>query len=241
MKFYKIFCTLTKFEICLWVFSILVVTTSFILGGKDNMLTLIASLIGVTALIFVAKGHVIGQVLTVIFSLFYAFISYQFQYYGEMITYLGMTTPIAIMSVVSWIKHPYEGEKAEVEIAQLSKKNIVIMSVLTISVTVIFYFILAYFNTTNLIFSTISIATSFLASYLMFFRSPVYAIAYAANDVILIILWILATIEDIAYFPMIICFVMFFCNDIYGFYNWRKMKHKQKKYFDEKVEAIAIN
>lgn len=241
MKIYKIFCTLTKFEICLWVCSLLVVTTSFIFAGKDNVLTLIASLIGVTALIFVAKGHVIGQVLTVIFSLVYAFISYQFQYYGEMITYLGMTTPIAIMSVISWAKHPYEGEKAEVEIAHLSKKNIVVMSILTVSVTIGFYFILAYFNTANLTFSTISIATSFLASYLMFFRSPAYAMAYAANDIILIILWILATIEDIAYFPMIICFVMFFCNDIYGFYNWRRMKSKQKKYFDEKGKSIVIN
>ncbi|MEG1003297.1 MAG: nicotinamide riboside transporter PnuC [Clostridium sp.] len=229
MKIYKFFNTLTKFEFCLWILSIAVVTISFVFVGEGSILTLCASLIGVTALIFVAKGHVVGQVLTVIFSLFYALISYQFQYYGEMITYLGMTTPIAIMSVVSWLKHPYKGEKAEVEIAHLSKKNIVIMIMLTIVVTFCFYFILAYFDTANLTISTISIATSFLASYLMLFRSSAYAMAYGANDIVLIILWVLATSENISFFPMIICFIMFLCNDIYGFYNWTKMKHKQSK------------
>lgn len=229
MKTYKFFLSLTKFELCLWILSLCIVTISFIFVGEGSVLSLITSLIGVTALIFIAKGYVVGQILTVIFSLFYGLISYQFQYYGEMITYLGMTTPIAIMSVVSWIKHPYKGEKSEVEIAYLSKKNIIAMIILTISVTFCFYFILKYFKTSNLIISTISIATSFLASYLMLFRSPLYAMAYAANDVVLIILWILATIENSSYFPMIICFVMFLCNDIYGFYNWTKMKHKQRK------------
>ncbi|MGL4570481.1 MAG: nicotinamide riboside transporter PnuC [Clostridium sp.] len=229
MKNYNFFNTLTKFEFCLWILSIAVVTISFVFVGKGSILTLCASLIGVTALIFVAKGHVFGQVLTVLFSLFYALISYQFQYYGEMITYLGMTTPIAIMSVVSWLKHPYKGEKAEVEIAHLSKKNIMVMIMLTIVVTFCFYFILAYFDTANLTISTISIATSFLASYLMLFRSSAYAMAYGANDIVLIILWILATIENVSFFPMVICFIMFLCNDIYGFYNWTKMKHKQSK------------
>lgn len=228
MKIYNFFCSLTKFELCLWIISLFVVTISFVFTGEGSILTLVASLIGVTALIFIAKGHVLGQVLTVVFSLFYALISYQFQYYGEMITYLGMTTPIAIMSVISWVRHPYKDEKSEVEIANLSKKNIVIMITLTIIITFCFYFILAYFNTANLTISTISIATSFLASYLMLFRSPAYAMAYGANDIVLIILWILATTENISYFPMIICFVMFLCNDLYGFYNWNKMKQRQR-------------
>lgn len=228
MKINKFFCDFNKFEVCLWILSMLVVTISFLIPKENNIITLVASLVGVTALIFIAKGSVFGQILTVIFSLLYAFISYQFKYYGEMITYFGMTTPIAIMSVVSWINHPYNAKKSEVKIAHLNKKDIVIMIMLTAIITFCFYFILAYFNTANLIVSTISITTSFLAAYLMLFRSPAYAVAYGANDIVLITLWTLATIENIKYFPMVICFVMFLCNDIYGFYNWTKMKYRQK-------------
>jgi hypothetical protein len=63
---------------------------------------------------------------------------------------------------------------------------------------------------------------------LMVYRSPYYAVAYAANDIVLIALWTLAAMEDISYVPMVACFAMFFFNDIYGFINWQKMKREQK-------------
>lgn len=216
---------LTRFESGLWIFSLVVVTGSFIIGGTDDYLTLIASLIGVTALIFVSKGDVIGQVLTVVFSILYAIISYSFDYYGEMITYLGMTMSIALMSVVSWIRNPYD--EKEVKVAHLSKRQIVMVVLLSFIVTFLFYFVLKYFGTTNLIVSTISITTSFLASFFMYLRSSAYALSYAANDIVLIVLWIMASMENISYLPMIICFVMFFINDMYGFFNWRRMKERQ--------------
>ena len=220
------FRNLSKFEWSLWIASLIVVSSTFFLAGDFNILTLIASLIGVTALIFIAKGDVTGQVLTVVFSLFYTVISLQFRYYGEMITYLGMTAPIAILSVISWLKHPYRGA-AEVKVHYLTRKQTLLMIILTIVVTFGFYFILAAFHTANLMISTISIATSFSASYLMLFRSPAYALAYAANDVVLITLWILATIDSLSYLPMVICFLMFFINDVYGFINWMKIRKKQ--------------
>lgn len=102
------------------------------------------------------------------------------------------------------------------------------MIILTIFVTIIFYFILKAMGNANLLFSTISITTSFVASYLTYLRSPYYAIAYSLNDIVLIILWILASVENIAYVPMIFCFSMFLINDMYGFFNWKRMMIKQK-------------
>lgn len=219
----------TKFELGLWAVSVSVVTASFIIGGNFRVLTLIASLIGVTALIFVAKGDVTGQVLTVVFSVLYSVISFEFTYYGEMITYMFMTAPIAAMSVYTWIRHPEEKGKREVSIARLSLKKTVMLCITAVIVTVIFYFILRYFNNANLLFSTVSITTSFLASVLMLFRSSAYALAYGANDIILIILWVMASLEDTAYLPMVMCFAMFLVNDIYGFYSWQKRKKLQEE------------
>ena len=228
MKLKNPFKDLTKFEFCLWLTSIIVIIVSFAISGGDDVLTIIASLIGVTALIFVAKGYVIGQVLTVVFAVFYGIISYYFRYYGEMITYLCMTAPIAIMAVVSWIKNPYEGTK-EVKVSHVTKKQVIIMMLLAGITTFAFYFILRAMGNANLLFSTISITTSFLASYLTFLRSPYYAVAYSANDVVLIVLWTMATLEDRSYLPMILCFVMFLINDMYGYFNWRRMRIRQEK------------
>ena len=101
------------------------------------------------------------------------------------------------------------------------------MWLLTIIVTVVFYFILKYFNTANIIPSTLSVTTSFVAVYLTFRRSPYFALAYATNDIVLIVLWILASIYDTRYISVVVCFVAFLFNDVYGFISWQKMKKRQ--------------
>lgn len=219
----------SKFEIGLWSSSVLLILVSFFLFDKENYLTLTASLIGVTSLIFNAKGNPVGQVLMVIFSILYGIISYSFSYYGEMITYLGMTMPMAVFALISWLRNPYKGNKAEVKVNHISKKETVFMLILTAAVTVVFYFILRHFNTANLLPSTLSVTTSFMAVYLTFRRSAWYAIAYSANDIILIILWILAALSDISYISVIICFAVFLVNDLYGFISWQKMSVRQNE------------
>ena len=221
------FKNLTKYEWVLWGISLVVVAVSNIMAGEIVPTTLCGTLIGVTALIFIASGDVWGQILTVIFSFLYSVTSFKFNYYGEMITYLGMTMPIAAMSVISWLKHPFKKGKNEVKIHKLTRNQIILMIALTIAVTVIFYFILRFFNTANLIISTVSITTSFLASYLMLYRNSYYALAYAANDIVLIILWVLASIESFSYFPMVMCFMMFLVNDVYGFVSWKIREKRQ--------------
>lgn len=227
MKYKNPFRDLTRFELVLWSVSMAVIIGSFALSRGEGVLSLIASLIGVTALIFVAKGYVLGQVLTIAFALFYGAVSFYLRYYGEMITYLGMSAPMAMFSVVEWIRHPYKGSK-EVEISRLTKRRIAVLIMGTAAVTAAFYFILGALGNASLITSTLSVATSFAASYLTFCRSPYYALAYAANDIVLIILWIIAALGDIAYLPMVLCFVMFFANDIYGFINWKRMQSRQE-------------
>ena len=169
-----------------------------------------------------------GQILTCVFALLYALISWEQRYYGEMITYVGMSAPIAAAAVVEWIRHPYEGTR-EVEVASLTGKKIALISVLAALVTAAFYFILAYFDTANLIPSTISVTTSFTAASLVLCRSPYYGMAYASNDVVLVILWVMASLYDVRYISVVVCFVAFLFNDVYGFVNWQKMKVRQNR------------
>lgn len=217
----------SRTELALWSASVFFTVLSFCIFDRESYLTLIASLIGVTSLIFNAKGNPIGQALMILFSLLYGIISYSFAYYGEMITYLGMTMPMAFFAFISWLKNPYKGNKAEVKVNSIGKAEQILMWVLTIGITVLFYFILDYFNTANIIPSTISVTTSFLAVYLTFRRCPEFALAYAANDTVLIFLWALASVSDIRYISVVVCFAAFLFNDIYGYTSWQKMKRRQ--------------
>ena len=227
MKKIKEFIAFTRFEACLWTVSALVTIISFILAPEGGFLNFLASFIGVTAIMFVAKGRVLGQVLSCVFSLLYGYISLKYCYYGELITYMGMTFPMGLASVISWVRNPYEDTK-EVEIASVSKRSVAILALLTVAVTTAFYFILGTLGTENLFVSTLSVATSFAASGLTFLRSPYYALMYGINDVVLIVLWSLAALEDPSYIIMVICFVTFLANDSYAYFNWKRMRKKQK-------------
>ena len=218
----------SKQEIGLWGCSVLLIAISFCAFDRTNYLTLCASLIGVTSLIFNAKGNPFGQFLMIIFSLLYGIISYTFAYYGEMVTYLGMTMPMALFALIAWLRNPYDGNRAEVKVNSINRKEIIFMSLGTVLITILFYYILEYFETANIIPSTLSVTTTFVAVYLTFRRCPYFAVAYAANDIILIVLWILASMQDTRYISVVVCFVAFLANDIYGFVNWQKMKVRQK-------------
>ena len=214
-------------EVLLWSLSVILIVSSFCIFDKENYLTLAASLIGVTSLIFNAKGNPFGQVLMIIFSLLYGYISFVFTYYGEMLTYVCMTMPMAVFALISWLKNPYNGNKSEVKVNRLKKGEPLFMWIAAAIITLTFYFILKAVNTKNISPSTVAVTTSFLAVCLTFRRSPFYAIGYAANDVVLIVLWILATIETPSYLSVVVCFAAFLANDIYGFLNWCKMEKRQ--------------
>ena len=219
----------SKSEIILWLSSVLLIVGSFGIFDRESYLVLTASLIGVTSLIFNAKGNPFGQFLMVIFSLLYGVISYSFDYYGEMITYLGMTMPMAVFALIAWLRNPYKKNRSEVKVNSVGKGEILTMTALTAAVTVLFYFILKYFQTANIALSTLSVTTSFVAVYLTFRRSPLFALAYASNDVVLIALWILASLHDVRYVSVVVCFVAFLVNDIYGYISWQKMKKRQSE------------
>lgn len=217
----------SKAEIALWCTSCTLIIASFCIFDRAEYMTLAASLIGVTSLLLNAKGNPLGQLLTIIFSVFYGIISFSFAYYGEMITYLGMTAPMAVFAIVMWLRHPYNGKRSEVAVNRISGKEAILMLFLATAVTAVFYFILDAFDTANIVPSTISVTTSFLAVYLTARRSEYFPLAYAANDIVLIVLWTLAAMSDISYISVVICFAMFLANDIYGFINWSRMKRRQ--------------
>ena len=214
-------------EWALWLSSLLFIIISVLAFGGDGYLPLVASLVGATSLIYCAKGNPIGQVLMIIFGALYGIISYSFAYFGEMITYLGMTVPMAIVALVTWLKNPYKNNKSEVTVNKISKQEIVFMLCLSVLVTIIFYFILKALGTANLLPSTVSVTTSFIAAYLTFRRSPYFAFVYALNDIVLIVLWVLASIRDMSYVSTVVCFIIFLLNDLYGFISWKRMQRRQ--------------
>lgn len=220
------------FEIKEWVLylvSLIVVVGANLLSDEIDVVNVIASIFGVTMLIFIAKGKVFGQVLAVIFGLLYSISALRISYYSEIITYLGMSVPIAVFSIITWLKNPSGNNDGAVKIRKFTVKEFLLLMVFALVVTIGFYFILKVLNTPNLVVATISIATSFSASYLMLRRISYYAIAYSLNDIVLIVLWIIASVNNLENLTFVACFFMFLFNDLYAFVRWKLRESEQTK------------
>ncbi len=216
------------FEWALWLSSVTLISVFFFVFDRSGYLSFAASLVGATSLIFCAKGNPIGQVLMIVFSVMYGIISYSFAYYGEMMTYLLMTGPMAVFALISWLRNPYKGNRSEVKVNRIKRREVMLMLALSAVVSAAFYFVLKHFGTANILPSTFSVTTSFIAVYLTFRRSPYFALAYALNDIVLIVLWSMAAFEDLSYLSVLVCFAVFLVNDLYGFISWRRMQKRQE-------------
>lgn len=225
-KLKKFISSFSPFEIALWAVSSSVgIITSAI--TRSGWLSSVTTVIGMTSLIIISKGYPAGQLLTVVFSVLYSIVAYSTGYYGEMITYLGMTAPSALITFISWLKHPYKSGEPTIKITQMTPKKFLLVGAASAAVTAAFYFILRALNTSNLMWSTASVFTSFAAVLLLLMRTPYYALAYFTNDLVLIVLWGMAAIHNPDYVPTTINFVMFMFNDLYGFISWRRIKKLQ--------------
>ncbi|MBO7526974.1 MAG: nicotinamide mononucleotide transporter [Clostridia bacterium] len=226
----KVLGSWTLFEKLFLFFSLITITLCFAFGIDKNIFAYIVSIVGVISVLLVAKGLAIAPIIYVIYSILYSVLSISQRYYGEAIIYLGLMIPISVISIVSWLKNRNKAQKEVVSVNSIKGKEYLYLSIATVVATIGFYFILKVLNTSELIISTLSLVSSAVASYLMLRRCSYYAIGFIVNDIILIMLWILAVVSSgIGYLPSAISFCIFLINDIYGFIHWKIEEHKQNK------------
>lgn len=213
-------------KLYLFVGIVVGILTSIIFNG-----TIIDSLYTITYLttaILMSKGKVESYFIGIISVFFYGIVSYNQGYYGELLITIFLTFPMMIIGIISWLKHQDKDEDVVI-ISSLSKKEIVFAFSSQLILFWVYYFLLKAFNTDLLMISSLSIATSVLATYFEARRSELSLFCYVANDLILITLWMIPIINgDTSLISVLIGPMLLLVNDIYGSYNWKRLKDIQK-------------
>lgn len=216
-------------ELLLLFISISIIIVVFFIPKEKNVISLIVSILGVITVLMCSKGLFYAPFLDFIYIALYIILAIKEKYYGEVIIYILIMIPLNTFTLVEWFKNRKEGTNI-VTINKVSKKEWFIVSIISVIITFIFYFILKLLNTSQLIVSTISLATSIISAYLLLRRSSYYAIGYITNDIVLIILWSLSCINgNLSNLPLVISLSVFLINDSYGLYNWKRQEIKQKE------------
>lgn len=216
-----------KFEISFLICGLLASITSAIMFNGTIIDTIYTSLYLITALLM-SKGKVESYFVGFVSVFFYGIVSYNQGYYGELIITVFLTFPIMIIGIISWLRH--QDKEDTVIISSLFKKEITIVLLSQLVLFWIYYFLLKLFNTDLLVISTISVVTSVLASYFEARRSELSLFCYIANDLVIITLWLIPIINgQTELISVLVGPVLLLINDIYGSYNWSRLKKKQKE------------
>ena len=180
-----------------------------------------------TALLL-AKGKYFCYIIGIISTFFYAIVSYTNSYYGEVIIAMCCTLTLMIIGLINWLKH--QDDTNTVIVKEVTKKELLLLLVSQLIMFFGYYYLLKAFNTNNLLISTISVVASIIASYLSARRSEYCFVGFIINDLILIILWSIPLFSgNYNIIAIVICPVLLLINDIYGVYNWKRIKRKQAK------------
>ncbi len=196
---------------------------------KSDILTTLCSIIDIIAMLLIAKGKNIGQLLGVLITVLYSIVSFKNGFYGEVIIYIFMMLPMYLIGIVSWIKHKNK-ETNSVEINNIYKSEWLIVSIVSVIVFTGVYYLLKAFNTNELLVSTLSVLASLFGIYFQIRRSKYTFSFFIINDIILSVLWGIPIINgNFSLLPIFLDPVINFLNDTYGFYNWTRLEKKQKE------------
>ena len=216
----------TKFEkifLILGTVSALILTPLF----KGTIIDLGYTLLYFWTALLLAKGKYACYIIGIISTFFYAYVSYTNNYYGEVIISMWCTLPLMIVGLINWLKH--QDNTNTVVIKDITKQELIIVLISQAILFTGYYYLLKIFNTNNVLVSTFSIVASLIATYLTARRSENGFIGFIINDIILIILWSIPVFTgNLAIIPVVLCPVLLLINDIYGVWNWKKIKTEQK-------------
>lgn len=222
----KVFGKWNAIELIFYIAGLALIITMSICFGASWM-SAVTGIFGLSCVLFAAKGKIIGIFFTWVMIVFYSILSYKNKYYGEVFINLCMMFPMTIIQLISWLKNL--GKDYVVKVNSITKKEIIIVCSAAALAFVAFYFILRALNTSQLIFSTISIVTSVLATYFQSRRSKYGFLAFLVNDAVLCVLWLFATLEDIKNVAMLTAIALYVVSDIYGFISWGILQKRQQK------------
>ena len=224
-KFWEDWTTLEK---CLLWAGIFFITLFSIIFASDH-LTLFTSLAGVICALLQAKGKVISPLVGILEVILYSILSYQNHYYGEVLIDVFIVLPMYIYGVISWMTHKHK-QTDTVEPNEISKKEWGILSLLSVVGFLVLYQVLKYFNTSQLMASSLSMITSLMVTYLMARRSHYGFLFYIGNDLILLLLWGSAVWQgDFSLLPILVEDFVMLMNDTYGLKNWSENQKKEEK------------
>ncbi|MBE6493325.1 MAG: nicotinamide mononucleotide transporter [Methanosphaera stadtmanae] len=204
------------------VWLIIAVFSVFILSlySNNNMISIIAAITGIISVICSGKGKLSGFGFGVINAIVYAYIAYNTRYYGEMLLNLFYYLPLQFYGFYIWSQH-INPQTKEVIKTSMNKQNRLIVLIIAIVTTIIYGVILSNFGDSYPFLDSFCSVLSVITMILAIKRFMEQWILWIGVNSSRILLWILASLNNINNIAILLMSIVYLINSIIMFIKWK--------------------
>jgi len=203
----------------------LAIATAVILGvsiyWKDTAVGIVAALTGVWCVVLTGKGKVSNFLFGIVNVVFYAYISFQAKFYGEVMLNLLYYLPCSVIGLIVWGKHVDE-ESGEVSKKGLSLKGSLIVYPLTAVGVIGYGFVLKALGGSLPFVDSTSTVLSIVAQILCLRRLAEQWIMWIVIDAVSVGMWAYDYINGGESIATAMMWVVYLLNAIFMYIKWRK-------------------
>lgn len=194
-----------------------------LIGGDLTLLLLdtIAAICGILSVVLCAKGKKSGFIFGLVNVIFYAIISYNNLYFGEVMLNTFFYIPMNIISYILWSKNDNKKTK-EVKARSLSIPAIIISAIVILIITFGYHLLLVSLGGAMTYLDGLTTILSIFATILMAARYAEQWFYWIIVNIITVGLWIIAGNP-----VMIVMWSAYLINAIYGYIKWLLKSGKQ--------------
>ena len=211
-----------------------------ILDFKNSWFNIFDLYILMINIYLVARGKLLGMYIGVLECLFYAFICYRSQLFGEIIKVLCISVPLNIYSIITWTinmrknkkdKYKDNSDDEDIVIKKFNKKMLAAYILLAVACVALSYVLLKFgLKQKNALFlSSVALMITIMGKILTAQRFMESYAVFVIGDIICMLMWgqtILQVGFSVAEFTMVIYYIACFSNDIYAYKLWKGMYRK---------------
>lgn len=137
--------------------------------------------------------------------------------------------PMNFIGFYLWSRHKDE-KSGEVEGKALTPKQIVILLAATAVIVIIYWKILTHLGGQLALIDAMSTVFSVIALIMQVARYAEQWLLWIIVNIVSVIMWILLIGKDSSAVTMVVMWIAYLFNSIYGYYNWKKLAAKNSKH-----------
>lgn len=229
----ELFSGWTLFEI-VWILFFLSIQLVIFYIQPDSIIATIAAITGILCVVFVSKGKISNYLFGFISVTCYAYISYTYKLYGEMMLNLLVYVPVQFIGFYVWSRHMQTkhtnqtSEYEEVIAKALTLKQWGIVILASAVGTFAYTQLLHNMGSALPALDGVTVVVSIVAQILMVMRYREQWALWIVVNLLTISLWTAMWIKNgETSLPLLVMYIMYLWNSIYGYHNWAKMVRSQ--------------